>query len=765
MQPHTNSDSTHAISRLHRFSRARGRAVTRRVLTADLAVVGGGLAGCCAAITAARAGLKVVLLQDRPVPGGNASSEVRLWVLGATAHMGSNNRWAREGGVIDELLTENLWRNPEGNPVLFDALLLDWLRREPNLTLRLNSAVSRLKRRGDGGIASVTAYCSQDQSETTVDAHLFCDASGDGILGWLSGAPCRVGAEAKEEFGEGMAPDAAYGYLLGHTIMFRARDTGRPVTFVPPDSALADITRIPRWGQLHPSRDGCAMWWLEYGGRLDTVGDTEAIRDTLWSVVYGVWNHIKNSGRFPEAANLALDWVGLIPGKRESRRFEGDYMLNQRDLVERRPFSDAVAHGGWSVDLHPADGVFSPLPGCNQWYARGVYAIPYRCFFSRAVPNLFVAGRLISASHVAFGSTRVMATCAAGGQVVGAAAALCRKHRVTPSGLLHPSRLEALQANLRRQGQVIPGAHQPLPGDLAPLAKVTASSQFTWTQLPDDGPKAALDVARAQLVPIPAGPLPVARVLVTLDRPTSVPLSIYCGNGPGDFTPSERLWHDSPPLPAGTHWARWAPEGITTQGQYMYYRIGPAPGVCVHTTNQRLSATLSVRHLRTQEPPDGLGFERFEIWTPERRPGGHNLALAFEPGVNAWAPDHAVDGYNRPWAGAHCWMARPDDLPAWIQLDWTETHRVRKVLLQCDTDFDHPMESVQWGHPERAMPFCIRDGHLTAGGSRVLARFEGNHQTQVTLTLERPVAVRTLRLVVTATHGAPAALFGFSVWS
>src|SRR5687768_7783052 len=207
---------------------------------------------------------------------------------------------------------------------------------------------------------------------------------------------------------------------------------GGPTPVTPPSFALKDITKIPRWRQFNAKEHGCKLWWIEHGGRLDTVHDTETIKWDLWSVVYGVWHHIKNSGQFPEAKNLTLEWVGMIPGKRESRRFEGDYLLRQQDIVEQRTHADAVAYGGWAIDLHPGDGVFSEKPGCTQWHAKGVYQIPYRCLYSRNISNLFLAGRIISASHVAFASSRVMATCAHIGQAVGMAAALCRQQGLEP---------------------------------------------------------------------------------------------------------------------------------------------------------------------------------------------------------------------------------------------------------------------------------------------------------------------------------------------
>src|SRR5688500_17530042 len=216
-------------------------------IDADLVIVGGGVSGVCCAITAAREGLKIVLVQDRPVLGGNASSEIRLWILGATSHMGNNNRWAREGGVIDEILVENTYRNPEGNPVIFDMILLDKVVAEPNITLLLNTAVYHVDKKNETTIASVKAFCSQNQTDNVVSAPLFCDASGDGVVGFLAGAAFRMGAESREEFGEKFAPDKEYGELLGHTLYFYSKDTGRPVNFVPPAFALNDITKIPRF--------------------------------------------------------------------------------------------------------------------------------------------------------------------------------------------------------------------------------------------------------------------------------------------------------------------------------------------------------------------------------------------------------------------------------------------------------------------------------------------------------------------------------------
>ena len=320
------------------------RHMQEQVITVDLVVTGGGLSGVCCAISAARKGLKVALIQDRPVLGGNASSEVRVWALGATSHMGNNNRWAREGGLIDEIMVENIYRNREGNPIFFDALLLDKVLNESNITLLLNTVVHKVEKSDRRTIAAVEAFNPQNETVYKISGKWFCDASGDGIVAYMAGATYRMGTEETEVYNEGFSPSEAYGKLLGHTIFMYTKKSDKPVKYVAPSFALQDMTCIPKLHQITPDQFGCNYWWFEYGGDMDTITDSEQIKMELWKVVYGAWNHIKNSGLYPEAVNLTLEWVGVIPGKRESRRFEGLYTLTQHDIVQQTVFPLSLIH-------------------------------------------------------------------------------------------------------------------------------------------------------------------------------------------------------------------------------------------------------------------------------------------------------------------------------------------------------------------------------------------------------------------------------------
>ena len=729
-------------------------------LKTDFCIVGGGLAGTCAAITAARAGLRVVLIQDRPVVGGNASSEVRLWVLGATAHMTSNNRWAREGGVVDEILVENMYRNPEGNPVIVDTILLEKVIQESNITLLLNTAAHDVEKDGADRIRGVRAYCSQNETAYTVEAPLFCDSSGDGVLAFLSGAAFRMGAEKKAEFGEAWTPSEQYGELLGHSMYFYSRDTGRPVRFVAPSYALKDISKITRWKTLNAASTGCRLWWLEWGGRFDTVRETEKIKWELWKAVYGVWDYIKNSGKFPDAANLTLEWAATIPGKRESRRFEGDYILKQQDVVEQHTYPDAVSYGGWSIDLHPADGLYSSFPSCTQWHSKGVYQIPYRCLYSRNINNLFLAGRIISVSHVAFGSTRVMGTCANSAQAVAMAAVLCSRENLLPRDIAREDRIPGLRRELLKAGQYIPGAVLEDPQDLARSARAGASSFLRLGRLGPSGGKQKLDAAWAMMLPVPAGKVPLATFYADVERATTVKAELRACSRKGSFTPDVVLARLDIPVQAGRDRVLLCGfEAELDSPQYVYYCLRENPDVAVHLSAQRVTGILACRRARPQAPPPDIGIESFEVWPPQRRPAGQNLALSMNPPLDRFAPGNVVNGVARPTTGPNAWVAAFDDPRPRLTLAWDRTQTIRSIVLSFDTDLDHPMESVLLGHPESAMPFCVKHYRVLDDAGKTLYEAGGNHQTRNVISLTRPAETKALHIEVLETHGAPAAIF------
>ncbi len=745
-------------------------------LAVDLCVAGGGLAGTCCAITAARLGLRVALIQDRPVLGGNSSSEVRLWVLGATSHMYSNNRWAREGGVIDEILVENMHRNPEGNALIFDTVLLEKVVAEPGITLLLNTAVHTVVKSPEDAdkIAQVEGFCSQNSTSYRVSAALFCDATGDGIVGFLAGAAFRMGAETREEFGEGFAPDEAFGGLLGHSLYFYSKDTGRPVEYIPPAFALKDIEgAIPRYRDFKAGESGCRLWWIEYGGRLDTVHDTETIKWELWRVVYGVWNYIKNSGKFPEAANLTLEWVGHIPGKRESRRFEGDYILRQQDIIGQREHPDAVAFGGWALDLHPADGVYSPMPGCTHEHARGSYQIPYRCLYSRNITNLFLGGRIMSASHVAFGSTRVMATLSHCAQAIAHAASLCTTHNLVPRDLSNGPMLEHLQRGLLRSGQHIPLKRLCDPDDLVAKAELTASSEFALRELPCDGPWLDLECwSWGQMLPVQPGAFPRVTARLNVKSACELNVELRCAHHPEYHTPSVMLAEKTFPLVRSGEQDLVIDFGVSIANAcYVFLCVRGGVPVQLRSTELRTTGLLSVNYpvtnrqlgqtdWRLQPDRPELGIIGFEKWCPVRRPNGQNLALRFDPPLTPYKIENLRNGVQRPTSQANAWVADPSDPNPSVTLTWSEEQSISRIELFFDTDHDHPMESVLLGHPERDMPFCVRHYRLLDERGRVVFECTDNHQTRNTITPNESVSTRSLTLEILKICGpAPAALF------
>lgn len=734
----------------------------------DFTVVGGGLAGVCAAIAAARQGLKVTLVQDRPVLGGNASSEMRLWALGATSHQGNNNRFAREGGLLDELLVENMWRNPEGNPVVFDMVLIDAVRAEKNITLLLNTAMCEVKMERPGRIAGVEAICFQNSTSYSIKSPLFCDASGDGILAYLAGASFRHGSESLDTYGEKLYLGAEYSHTLGHSLFFYSKRADHPVKFVAPDLALKDISILPKCHKVSPGSNGLDYWWIELGGDRDTVHETENLKFELWSVVYGIWNHIKNSGEFGDTENLTLEWVGLLPAKRESRRFNGLYTLVQDDIISQRHFPDVVAHGGWAIDLHPDRGVYSAEPSCRQFHSKGIYGIPYRCLVSKDVENLFLGGRTVSVSHIAFGSVRVMATLAHCAQAIGTAAALCRDEQLLPAEIYTNGAVPQLQDRLALDGQGVPFLPiRPALNKLA-AARISASSTLSLGAFAPDGGWRRLDVPAAQILPLEAGVKYSFAVQTRSKAGGELKVSLRFPSKPENFTPDIVLEELAVAVPAGQGEISFSFGQAVPESRYAFICFGACSGVEVRETKQRVTGLVSVFHgfdesvakNATQMPPEGSGIESFDFWLPERRPAGANLALAVIPPIRCFGPENLADGFIRPYMQPRAYVAELEEERPTISVDFGKPETINHITLFFDNDYDHAMESVHYGHPERVMPFCVRAFTVLDAAGNVVVKVDDNHQTRRRFDLENPLVTDALRIVLERpSDNVPASLF------
>lgn len=441
----------------------------------DFCVVGGGMAGLIAAVAAARRGVKTLLMHDRPVLGGNASSEIRMFIGGAS----SENADYRETGILEEILLENRYRNTYPNYSVWDSVLYGLAMEQPNLITLLNCSCRRLEMDGMR-IRRVEGWQLTTEIEHVVDARYFADCSGDGILAPLSEAEFRIGRESRREFDESIEPEEADDKRMGMSCLIQAREYSEPKTFIPP--AWARIIDEEPTYRNHDLDRPQNFWYLELGGTRDTIHDTEEIRHELLKLAFGMWDHIKNRGDH-HADNWALDWVGFLPGKRESRRYVGDHILTQNDIAAGGVFPDVVGFGGWTMDDHTPDG-FDTSEKPNDFHpAPCPYGIPYRCLYSRNVENLFFAGRDISCTHAAMSSTRVMATCSVLGQAVGTAASLAVANDLTPRGV-YENEIERLRRELMEEDCFLPGTKRVVDPDCL-RADLTSSNDLSPEPLRD----------------------------------------------------------------------------------------------------------------------------------------------------------------------------------------------------------------------------------------------------------------------------------------
>ncbi|TCC20153.1 FAD-dependent oxidoreductase [Kribbella speibonae] len=717
----------------------------------DLTIVGGGLAGICAAIGAARQGSTVALVQNRPVLGGNSSSEVRVWVCGATAH--GVQSFARETGIMGELFVENQFRNPLGNPYYWDLVLLEAVRAEPRITLYLNTDVRSVEA-ADGEIRSVTGWQMGSEKEIRFVSPVFVDCSGDGLVGMLSGAEFRTGREPRSQYDESWAPDVPDSNTLGSTILFYSKDAGEPVRFVPPSFAR-DVTEtaIPERRVIRTDMNGCAFWWIEWGGELDVVDDNEAIRDELQAVVYGIWDHIKNSGRF-DADNLTLEWIGSVPGKREYRRFLGDHVLTQHDVLGQTDFDDRVAFGGWSIDLHPPGGVYAAERGSKHWHPDGNYHIPLRSLYSRNVRNLWMAGRNISASHVAFGTTRVMATCALLGEAAGVGAAVALRNGLTPRELAH-DRFGLLKHTLTRADASVLGVVDDDPENVALAATVTASSTLTRPALEVSSGTLPLTTDLGMVIPV--DPALDGFELLVDSAGGSLTVELHDPVKAQNYLPAKLVDSCTVDLPAGEkRWIQvplaWRPAAPSNA----FVVLRSTPDVSVHTAATRLPGTVHFAH---RDPAaDEQWTEQFRAWKHILPRGGLCIRLGE---TAAYAPDKVIGGYSRPYGGPNLWSSEDLawDSEPWLELTWPEPVELSEIVVVLDADVQEDLINLHHHRtPFETLPTLlaaydleVRDGD---GPWQLVAAVTDNHHRTQHHHLHTATQATQLRLTTRQTNGA-----------
>ncbi|AFC33539.1 hypothetical protein PM3016_6948 [Paenibacillus mucilaginosus 3016] len=730
----------------------------------DIAVIGGGLAGVNAAIAAARLGRTVALVQNRPVLGGNSSSEVRVWVCGATGH--GTHRYARETGIMGELFVENQYRNPEGNPYFWDLVLLEAVRAEKNIQLFLNTDVHEVEAEGseeDRSIVSVTGWMMGSERRIRFESGMYLDCTGDGLVGFLAGAKFRLGREARHEYNEEWAPETPDDITLGSTILFYSKDAGQPVKYVPPSFAK-DITQtsIPIRRVIRSGDSGCHYWWIEWGGELDTVHENERIRDELWSVIYGIWDYIKNSGQF-DAENTTLEWVGSLPGKREYRRFVGDYVLNQNDILAQREFEDRVAFGGWSIDLHPPQGMYAQESGSKHLYTDGVYHVPFRSLYSANVSNLLFAGRNISATHVAFGTTRVMATCAVIGEAAGTGAALAVQHGTTPRGV-YRERLAELQQTLLRQDASVIGLRSSDEADLARRAAVSSSGHLRRLALEAPAEPYPLKADAGLLLPV-APELAELELLADAVEDTVLEVEVWSTGRPENYVPHTLELRSTGTAKAGERqWVKiplgWAPE----EAQNAFIVVKANPQLSLYLSDQPQTGVIAFHHsaapASAQNPENYRSDQPVVEWTMRELGARRPFCFRAYPETNAFTPEQAVNGYLRPYGQPHLWVSEPlaSRGEAHLELSWPEPVTVSEVQLVFNDDVNEDLINLHHHRtPFEIIPELVRDYRIEGfvnGSWQALHREEGNRKRKRVHRLDAPVTVERLQLAVEQTNGS-----------
>ena len=728
----------------------------------EFVVIGGGLAGICAAATAARAGIRTALVQDRPVLGGNSSKEIRVPPVGAR---NCNFAYSRETGLIDEIRLNNLYRNPTSSFEGWNLELATLTRLQENLDCYYNTTVNEvILNESKDCIISVKGYTIGSETWHQLGASFFADCTGDGTVGTLAGAPFRMGIEARSEFGESMCEEEPQDCVMGCSIQMKTRDAGRPMPFHKPAWVKLDLTEEdfgPYRNVHHFFPDAGGWWWLEWGGELDMIHDTERIRDVILEIVLASWDYLKNKSPLCEKlANYELEWVGAIPGKRESRRLEGDHILSMPDIENQVHFDDALAYGGWGFDHHPEKGFFDNVNPSYHVYHRGPYNVPLRCLYSRAIPNLYLAGRDISVTHYALSSTRVMLTCAQLGEAVGMAAAHSVRNQKTPRQLIADGQVSHIQRDLLKADHHIHNLPYIDPLNIASGAEVRSSSALPSCDVEESLTTDQLIQDRMLQLPIVSDRVDSIDLLVDVESETALQLALYQGPENHSTYPEKKIWSGNVELTAGEkQWLQVPVYYEISQPGWHFLIIAANEKVRLHVGEATAgSLKYAIR------PNDPIRPNPFSKWRIVR--GGQGVPGTFRsmtychrihPQQPVYEPANVINPWARPTNLPNLWSSVRTDFrePEWLELSWPQPQRIQAVHILFDSMLDFHFSQSWSGYAQNAISSLVRDYRVLAKtGSqpwRTLAEVSGNYQRVCRHSFDL-TEISEIRLEILETH-------------
>ncbi len=722
----------------------------------DLVVCGAGMSGICAAIQAARSGLKTALINNRGVLGGNASPEIRVHVCGATG-TSEFNLYSRESGIIGELLIENRYRNPQGNVYLWHTVLVDALRREKNCHVYLNTYIDTVNMDG-GKIVSVEGSQNGSEKRYTFIGDTFIDDTGDGTIGYLAGADYMYGREAKSKWNENIAPDAEDNGVLLSSLSFYSKDFHREMPYQLPEFAkelkedfkkTLDFREIPDRIPNDARYDGYRyQWYYETGAGRDQMSENEDIMEDHSKLVYNIWDYIKNQSEY-DAKQFDLEYISPVVGKRESRRLVGEYILKEQDVAFQTDFDDAVGYGGWSIDLHAAGGFFDDDMINRHFYLRGIYQIPFRSCCVKGLDNLMVASRCLSVSHVASGTTRLMSTLSLLGQACATAATLCKKYKATPAKVASEY-MEELQQELQKRDQGIVGKKKA--ESAITKAKITTSSHFNGMI---DHTNVGMPINELKGFVFPtAKENTEINLFAKADEDTVLVCEIFKPAKVENYGPEIALGKLEIPLKAGEKF-----EAIKID--FSSYDFGDNLFI-LFQTNEKVSlevAELLVNGFRLLEEKVNDDDTFIDIATLESKPylwKKADLLPVFEYPTDIYDGSNINNGYIRNYGKPNIWLADLKDEKPAVMIEFAEPTSVSRVDFTFDNlcdDFDY--DTMEHVYESNVWEQVIRDYNIygMVDGTWELAReVRGNYQRKNYIDIEQKVYSK-LRVELLATNG------------